>query len=87
MKDHRWFAKARPGVLTTSLQHEAIFGLQHAFDQAHVVLLFEGTEREHGAHDGRCFHANEDCRVNPMGDRNPIRGDHIEFQAVFIHLG
>ena len=87
MKDHRRFAKARPGVLTISLQHQAIFGLQHPFDQAHVVLLFEGTEREHSAHDGRGFDADEHSRMNAMGDRNPIWGDHIEFHAVFIHLG
>src|SRR5260370_2205430 len=87
MKDHRWFAKARPGVLTTSLEHEAIFGLQHAFDQAHVVLLFERTKSEHGTHDGGGFHTNEDRRVNLMGDRNAVGGNNIEFQTGFIPLG
>src|SRR6266566_9486195 len=86
MKDHCWFAKARPGVLTTSLEHETIFRLQHTFDQAHVVFLFEGTEREYSAHDGGSFHTHEDRRMNLTRDRNPIWGDHIEFHAVFIDL-
>src|SRR5258708_13270668 len=70
MKDHCWFAKARPGVLTTSLEHETIFRLQHTFDQAHVVFLFEGTEREYSAHDGGSFHTNDDLRVNLPRDSN-----------------
>jgi hypothetical protein len=32
-----------PGMLTARLKHEAIFRLQGHLDQAHVILLLEGT--------------------------------------------
>jgi len=86
MEDHRWFARARPGVLAASLENQAIFRLKCHFQQAHVVLLLEGTQCQHCAHDGCCFHTNEHRRVNLTGDRNPVGSDNIEFHAVFIHL-
>src|SRR5260370_28008005 len=86
MKNDRWFAVTRPGMLAFVQGHQTILRLEALFDESHVVFFIEAINRQNGPEDRGSFDADEHRSMHPARDHRSILCDYQLVQGMLIDL-